>query len=172
MLIVIGLAVLLLIAAVTIVGAKDDSINVSTSRLPPTPIGAEKTPPSGPVHHRPLPQPATNEITYGAPAIIPAVTEAAVRNRVARMVAVPGVTSRQPLGVTSVEFMTVGALRKKLGIVNMLSYYLETAPVVYVRLQGQFGVDQAEEGKPALNFTNAYMVFDAITGNFLADGAR
>ena len=82
----------------------------------------------------------------------------------------PGMSTLQAPRLTAVEFMTVAQLRQRLGIPNDLSYYSGTAQVVYVSFTGQFGVDQVDRNTPEATYGRAYMVFDATTGNLLADG--
>jgi hypothetical protein len=99
------------------------------------------------------------------------VTEARVRHYIAQHPPIfPGMSTLQSPTLTAVEFMTVAQLRQRLGIPNDLSYYSETARVVYVSFTGQFGVDPVDRNKPEAAYQRAYMVFDATTGNVLADG--
>lgn len=146
-----------------IVAVKSNDTVVHYTPPPPTPegftLGSVTSIPSSRLHlteRRPT--------AYGLPAIQPPVTEQAVRLHLAQLAGVPGIQSQQPSVITSIAFITIEELDKQFGY-QLLPYYLPTDQVVYVSFSGKFQMD-------AVSYKQAYTVFDAKTGNFLASSLK
>ena len=165
----IGLAVMLLsTAAFTVASAERISHPmVLTGPIAPTPTGSIVT--SKPIAPPELPGPRHIPTVYGMPAVHPPVTSVAVLAYIAQGKYLPAVALQKPV-VSKIEFLTVSSLGQQFNVA--IDYYPATAQVVYVALEGQFGVPAEAKDTPMIQLPHGFMVFDATTGNLLSDGAR
>jgi hypothetical protein len=166
-LLALGAVVWLLICAFGFVKATSADPMVHAGPVPPTPADM---PTAGPSQlqgqQRPLPQVPHDPAAWGATAITPPVTDAKVRAEIARRGSdILGMQAAGTPTVVSIERITVAEFRQRRKAPVDLNYYAANARLVLVTLAGPFTVPDVD--KP---IDQAYMMFDAVTGNVLGGG--
>jgi hypothetical protein len=130
---------------------------VQEAPVGPTPIGTT-------VQKAQLQQGSTESppAVYGMPALTLPVTKDQIQAFLSQKGSIPGIYSLQVPTVTSVEFLTAGLLRQRVGVGTLLDKYSDSAPAIDVQLVGQFVADDANVVQP-----HGEMIFDGVTGNLL-----
>jgi hypothetical protein len=174
---VVGLGLLLLVAAVTGFDAREAENITAGFEVTPIPSEMAVPPVDAPVESD---QPAESipieggsaidvspGVVTGQPAFDVADVTAFLEHHVfsfdAKLEAGKSVTE-----AATVEFITAGEAAERLR-----SELLESdRPIALVTLQGEFSVPGGDDGKPLASGSTAYIVFDARTGNLLMESIQ
>jgi hypothetical protein len=166
-LIALGAVVLLLIGVFGFANATNADPIVHSGPVPPTPADMPTALPSQvQMQQHQLPQVRHDPQAWGAKAITPPVTDAKVRAEIARRGSdILGMQATNTPTVVSIERITVAEFRQRRKAPVDLNYYAADARIVLVTLAGPFTVPDVDK-----SIDQAYIMFDAVTGNVLGGG--